>query len=273
MNNDSILISIVVPCYNEADNLQPLHEVIHYVAGLMRVSYEILLVDDGSRDKTWEVIRQLQKKDGRVRPVKLKFNCGETAASEAGMRLARGKYVVTMDADLQNDPADLPMLVETIEKGGWDMVTGTRVKTRARGDNILRRISSRIANRVRNWLSDETISDAGCTYRIFRRECLGRIKFYKGMHRFLPTLFRMEGYKVTEAGVNNNPRHAGVSKYGVWNRVFKATADLLAVRWMKKRHIRYEVENVIELTGDHAACCDRRAEQSSKAGCSATRAA
>src|SRR5207249_8799838 len=121
-----------------------------------------------------------------------------------------------------------------------DMVCGSRVH--GRRDNLLRRVSSRIANRVRNWLSDETISDAGCTYRIFRRECLERIKLYKGMHRFLPTLFRIEGYRVCEIRVTHHPRHAGVSKYGVWNRVFKATADLLAVRWMKKRHIHYEIE-------------------------------
>ena len=243
MTDGQILCSISVPAFNEEDNLRPLHAAIASVAEKLGAAWELILVDDGSKDRTWEVIEELHTKDPHVRGVKLRFNCGETAASEAGMRIARGKYVVTMDADLQNDPSDLPLLLETIERGGWDMVTGTRVKTRAHGDHIIRRISSRVANRVRNWLSDEQISDAGCTYRIFRRECLQRIKFYKGMHRFLPTLFRMEGFKVTEAEVKHNPRHAGVSKYGVWNRVFKATADLLAVRWMKKRHIRYEIEN------------------------------
>lgn len=242
MNHGSILISIAVPAYNEEDNLRPLHAAISPVVAKLGVPWELIITDDGSKDRTWDVIQELHALDPHVRGVRLKSNCGETAASEAGMRLARGKYVVTMDADLQNDPSDLPMLLKTIEAGGWDMVTGTRVKTRADGDHIIRRISSRIANRVRNWLSDEQISDAGCTYRIFRRECLQRIKFYKGMHRVLPTLFRMEGYKVTEANVKNNPRHAGVSKYGVWNRVFKATVDLLAVRWMKKRHIQYEIE-------------------------------
>lgn len=158
-----------------------------------------------------------------------------------------------MDADLQNDPSDLPRMLETIQSGDWDMVAGTRVKSRADGDNWLRRTSSKIANRVRNGLSNETISDAGCTYRIFRRECIDRIKFYKGMHRFLPTLFRIEGFRVTECDVKNNPRHAGVSKYGVWNRVFRALADLLAVRWMKKRHIGYRIG---EQVGAAGAECD-----------------
>ncbi|MBI3469362.1 MAG: glycosyltransferase family 2 protein, partial [Planctomycetes bacterium] len=216
MKSEAIVISIAVPAYNEEHNLRPLHAAICSVAEKLGVPWELIITDDGSKDHTWDVIQELHAADPHVRGVKLRYNCGETAASEVGMRLARGKYVVTMDADLQNDPTDLPMLLETIERGGWDMVTGTRVKTRAQGDNIIRRISSCIANGVRNWLSDETISDAGCTYRIFRRECLQRIKFYKGMHRFLPTLFRMEGYRVTEAEVKNNPRHAGVSKYGVW---------------------------------------------------------
>jgi glycosyltransferase involved in cell wall biosynthesis len=237
-----ICISIAIPAYNEADNLGPLHAAISMAADPLGVPWELILVDDGSTDGTWEMIGKLHALDPRVRGVKLRSNCGQTAASEAGMRRARGKYIVTMDADLQNDPSDLPMLFTTIEHGGWDMVTGTRVKSRSRGDNIIRRISSRIANRVRNWISDDQISDSGCCFRIFRRDCLDRIKFYKGMHRFLPTLFRMEGFRVAEVDVKTNPRHAGVSKYGIWNRVFKATIDLLAVRWMKSRHIGYEID-------------------------------
>jgi hypothetical protein len=237
-----ICISIVIPAYNEADNVGPLHAAISMAADPLGVPWELILVDDGSADRTWETIGKLHAIDPRVRGVKLHRNSGQTAASEAGLRRARGDYVVTMDADLQNDPSDLPMLFTTIERGGWDMVTGTRVKSRARGDNIVRRISSRIANRVRNWISDEQISDSGCAYRIFRRDCLERIKFYHGMHRFLPTLFRLEGFRVVEVDVKTNPRHAGESKYGIWNRVFKATVDLLAVRWMKKRHIRYDID-------------------------------
>ena len=240
MNQACLDLSIVVPAYNEEESLRLLHEAVCRVLRRMEISYELILVDDGSRDRTWEVIEELHGEDPNTRGLKLRFNCGETAAGEAGIRLARGRYVVTMDADLQNDPADLPRLLETMQAGGWDMVCGSRVHNRR--DNFIRRISSRIANRVRNWVSDEDISDAGCTYRIFRRDRMDRIKFYRGMHRFLPTLFRIEGHRVCEVPVTHHPRVAGRSKYGVWNRVFAATADLLAVRWMKKRHIRYEIE-------------------------------
>ncbi len=239
MNHPPIDLSIVVPAYNEEENLRPLYEAIRSALADVRRSYELILVDDGSRDGTWRVIRELSARDSRVRGAKLRGNCGETAAGEAGIRLARGRYVVTMDADLQNDPSDLPRLLETIESGRWDMVCGSRVHNRR--DNLLRRVSSRVANRVRNLVSNEDIRDAGCTYRIFRRDRVDRIKFYRGMHRFLPTLFRIEGYRVCEVPVTHHPRHAGRSKYGVWNRVFAASADLLAVRWMKKRHVQYEI--------------------------------
>src|SRR5437868_3468354 len=136
MSTARIELSIVVPAYNEQDNLKPLHAAIRPVVERLGILHELILVDDGSRDQTWEVIQELHRLDPRVRPVKLRSNCGETAASDAGMRLARGKYVATMDADLQNDPADLPELLRTIEAGAWDMVCGSRVHNRR--DNLLR---------------------------------------------------------------------------------------------------------------------------------------
>ena len=129
--------------------------------------------------------------------------------------------------------------MEALEK--YDCVCGTRVKARGAGDNLVKVASSRLANWVRNKLSGEQIADAGCTYRAFKRECVGNLKFFKGMHRFLPTLFKMEGHTVTEIEVTNNPRFAGQSHYGVWNRLFASFYDLLAVRWMKRRMFRYEV--------------------------------
>ena len=166
-------------------------------------------------------------------------NSGESAASWAGLKAARGQYLVTLDADLQNDPKDLPRFLEALK--GHDCVCGTRVETRGQGDNFIRIASSRIANWVRNKLSGEQISDAGCTYRAFRRDCIENVKSFTGMHRFLPTLFKMEGFTVTEIAVTNNPRFAGQSHYGVWNRLFASFYDLLAVRWMKKRMFRYQV--------------------------------
>jgi glycosyltransferase involved in cell wall biosynthesis len=155
------------------------------------------------------------------------------------MQVARGRYIATLDADLQNDPKDLPAMIEALSRA--DCVCGTRITTRRSGDNWVRIASSRIANWVRNKLSGETISDAGCTYRVFKRECIANVRFFKGAHRFLPTLIKMEGFTVTEVPVATNPRFSGASHYGVWNRLFKSFGDLLGIRWMKSRKLRYEI--------------------------------
>jgi glycosyltransferase involved in cell wall biosynthesis len=246
-----ILLSICVPVYNEQDNLPLLHEEIVKVINPANIAAEIILVDDGSKDRSWAVIEELSKQDTRVKGVKFKKNCGETAASDAGMRHAKGRYVMTMDADLQNDPKDIPAFLEAFAKDdSVDCVCGTRVATRSKGDDSIRVISSRVANWVRNTLSDENISDAGCTYRCFKRQCLDKIKLYRGLHRFIPTLLKMEGYKVVEIPVTNNPRLHGESKYGVWNRLFKSFHDLLAIRWMKSRVLAWQVETVTNRTLD-----------------------
>jgi len=143
-----------------------------------------------------------------------------------------------MDADLQNDPSDIPLLFAEIN--GYDMLYGWRFK---RKDSLVKKISSKIANYVRNKLSDEDIKDIGCSLKMFRKECLNKIKLYNGMHRFLPTLFKMEGFSVKEVKVKHNPRIYGKSKYNIRNRIFKSFVDLLVVRWMKKREFHYEVGN------------------------------
>jgi glycosyltransferase involved in cell wall biosynthesis len=234
------LLSICVPVYDEAENLPLLHKAIIDVVGPANIATEIILVDDGSKDDSWKVIESLVKLDPRVRGLRFAFNCGETAASDAGMRAARGKYVMTMDADLQNDPKDIPAFLAALAQG-HDCVCGSRVATRGLGDSKVKVISSRIANWVRNKLSDEQISDAGCTYRAFKRDCVDKLKLYRGLHRFIPTLLKMEGFTVTEINVTNNPRLHGESKYGVWNRLFKSFRDLLAIRWMKSRILGYQV--------------------------------
>ena len=254
-------LSICVPVYNEAENLPLLHAAICKVVDPHGIDTEILLVDDGSTDGSWAAIEALVARDPRVRGLRFKSNCGETAASDAGLRAARGKYVMTMDADLQNDPADIPKFIETLNQG-WDCVCGTRVATRGKGDKFIRVASSRIANWVRNKLSQESITDAGCTYRAFKRECVARLKLYRGLHRFIPTLFKMEGFTVTEIPVTNNPRLHGESKYGVWNRLFKSFRDLLAIRWMKSRLLAYEVATNL----DRSAEIDASKEQKLKTG-------
>ena len=240
-------LSICVPVYNEAENLPLLHQAIVNVVDPAKISFELLLVDDGSSDGSWEAIEKLVAADNRVRGFQFAKNCGETAACDAGLRAATGTYVMTMDADLQNDPADIPAFLAKLAEG-WDCVCGSRVATRGEGDSFIRVASSRIANAVRNKLSDENITDAGCTYRAFKRECVPKLKLYRGLHRFIPTLLKMEGCTVTEIPVTNNPRLHGESKYGVWNRLFKSFRDLLAIRWMKSRLLNYQLKTILDRT-------------------------
>lgn len=239
MNVEQPEISLVIPCYNEEGNLRELVKAIREAVEPLKLPYEVVITDDCSKDKSWTILQELAAGDPRIRAQRFAFNCGESAASFAGLKAARGRYLVTLDADLQNDPRDLPKFLEALK--GCDCVCGTRVKVRGEGDNFIKVLSSRIANGVRNKLSGEQISDAGCTYRAFKRECIENLKFFKGMHRFLPTLFKIEGHTVTEIEVSNNPRFAGQSNYGVWNRLFASFYDLLAVRWMKKRMFKYQV--------------------------------
>ena len=238
-------LSVVIPVYNEEASLPPLWSELRAVLDRLELVFEVVFVDDGSRDRSAEIIRSFREADPRVRLVRLKANGGETAATDAGFRAARGSRVVVLDADLQNDPADIPMLLAHLDH--WDAVTGWRID-RAAGDNFVRRASSRIANRIRNWVSDETIQDSGCTFRAFRRECLRELVLYRGFHRFIPTLLKMRGYRVIEVPVGHRPRRFGRSKYGVLNRAFVAFADLLVIRWMNARFLRYEI--VEDVGGD-----------------------
>jgi len=231
-------LSVVIPVYNEEENLPVLWEELRGVLEGLGLAVEVIFVDDGSRDGSPEIVRGLREADPRVRLVRLKSHAGETAATDAGLKAALGRWVVVMDADLQNDPADIPTLLGYLDR--WDAATGWR-QERAHGDDWRRRVASRIANRVRNRLSDETIQDSGCTFRAFRRECLRDLVLYRGLHRFIPTLLTLRGYRVIEVPVNHRPRRFGRSKYGVWDRAFVAFADLLAIRWMKSRLLRYEV--------------------------------
>lgn len=233
-------ISLVIPVYNERDNLALLHAEL---AGTMRSvgdTYEILFVDDGSNDGSDRVLRDLRTADAHVRVLTFARNAGQSAAMDAGFKSAAGEVVVTLDADLQNDPADIPRLLEALR--GWDAVVGVRQKRR---DSLVRRVSSRLANYVRNRLSDETITDTGCSLKAFRKAALSRLVLYDGMHRFLPTLLKMAGCRVQEISVGHRPRRHGTSKYGIGNRLLPSFMDLLAVRWMKRRKLRYEVKDDI----------------------------
>ena len=229
-------VTVVVPVFEERENLGPLVEEILGTLASAGLAVEILLVNDGSRDGSAETIADLARRYPGVRGLHFRENRGQSAAFDAGFKTARGKHVVTMDADLQNDPRDIPALLEAL--ADHDAAVGYR---RIRNDSWLRRVSSVIANSVRNRLSGDDIIDTGCSLKAFRAEALQGLKLYTGMHRFLPTLLRIEGKTVVQLPVNHRPRKAGRSKYGVWNRVFRSFADLLAVRWMKRRRLGYEV--------------------------------
>lgn len=231
-------ISVVIPVFNEDENISILSSAIHTAMSDIGYSYECIFVDDGSTDESHKEMKRVCEENDNFRIVRLKDNCGQTAALDAGFKASRGKYIVMMDADLQNDPFDIPLLIVNID--GYDMVYGWRFK---RQDPLIKIVSGKVANYIRNKLTSENIKDTGCSLKIFRRECLNKIRLYNGMHRFLPTLFKMEGFSVKEVRVKHNPRVFGKSKYNVRNRIFKSFLDLLAVRWMKKRQLYYEVKN------------------------------
>ncbi len=238
--NERIDISVVVPVFNEEENLPILIPQIVEVLKPLGKSYEMIFVDDGSTDRSRPLLKEMVSQYPQIHVLGFRKNCGETAAGAAGLKEARGEIVITIDADLQNDPKDIPTMLAYMRD--YDMVTGWRQK---REDSWVKRITSRIANRIRNRLSGETIRDSGCTFRAYKRECLQNIKLYKGMHRFMPTLVKMEGFRVIEIPVAHHPRKFGVSKYTTWNRMWRAFVDLLAVKWMKSRHIHYEIEERI----------------------------
>lgn len=231
------MISVIIPAYNERESLSPLTVELLDTMRDLGQDFEILFVDDGSVDGTRGILRELADEYPEVHFIGFRENCGQTSAMTAGFKHARGDVLVTLDADMQNDPRDIPRLIEKLDH--YDVVCGWRQK---RHDNIVRRISSRVANYVRNKLSNEQIVDVGCSLKVYKRGCVENLKLFEGMHRFLPTLIKMEGYSVAEVPVNHRQRKLGTSKYNIRNRIVKAFLDLLAVRWMKKRHIRYEIE-------------------------------
>ena len=234
-------ISVVIPAYNEQESVADCVREVRGVLMQIGRTFEIIVVDDGSTDGTLNVIRDVKATVPELRAIGFQRNCGQTAALDAGFREARGAIVVTLDADLQNDPADIPSLLEKL--GEWDAVCGVRTK---RADTLVRRLSSRVANAVRNRLTGEDITDTGCSLKAYRREFLIRLKLFEGMHRFLPTLLRLAGARVTETPVNHRPRVRGKTKYGIRNRVFKGLGDLLAVRWMQRRWLRYKIKEEIK---------------------------
>jgi dolichol-phosphate mannosyltransferase len=229
-------ISIVVPAYNEEESLVPLTAAVAETLARLDLSYELLFVDDGSEDNTARVLRGLAAKQPQVRMIRFRQNAGQSAALDAGFKRACGQVVVTLDADLQNDPRDIPRLLEKLKD--YDVVCGIR---QGRQDTWLRRVSSAIANGIRRRVLHDDVIDVGCSLRAYRRRCLASIKLFNGMHRFLPVLLHIEGFRIGQTPVGHHPRQHGRSKYNVRNRAWRALMDLWAVRWMQRRRLRYDI--------------------------------
>jgi glycosyltransferase involved in cell wall biosynthesis len=233
---DRPILSVVVPVYDEESNLDPLWKSLRPVLEETGETFEVIFIDDGSRDESGRILDRLADGDPRVRVLHLDRNHGQSAAFDAGFRSARADWVVTMDADLQNDPRDIAALLSQRDRA--DAICGVRVR---RHDSWIRRVSSRIANSVRNRITKDRITDTGCSLKVFRRDHILRVRSYRGFHRFLPTLLRMEGARVVEVPVRHHERHSGTSKYGIKNRMWSGLADCLAVRWMRSRRLSYTV--------------------------------
>ena len=221
-------LSVVVPVYNEQESLEQLHRRLTEVLTGLGRPYELIFVDDGSRDASFDVLQRLQASDGRMRVVRLRRNFGQTAAFSAGFDRSRGEVIVTLDADLQNDPADIPALLAKIQEGN-DVVSGWR---RDRQDRFLdRRLPSTIANSLISWVTGVHLHDYGCSLKAYRRDVLSDVRLYGELHRFLPALAHGMGARVTEMPVSHFPRRFGRSKYGI-SRTLKVLLDLLAVKFL-----------------------------------------
>ena len=218
--------------FNEADNVAPLAEQVIAALRAETRSFELVLVDDASTDATWDRIIAASRADARVRGLRHGRNAGQSAALWTGFRNSRAPIIVTLDGDLQNDPADFPRLLAELEN--YDVACGMRTK---RQDNVLRRISSKIARKARAAMLGVDFRDTGCGLRAFKRPVLDPLFAFNGFHRFMPVLAHSAGARVIEIPVNHRPRVTGVSKYGLWNRLGRGIVDLFAVRWFQKRLI------------------------------------
>ena len=229
-------ISVVVPAYNEAESLPEFLAELRAALDRTGKRAEVVLVDDGSSDGTPAVIARERTRDARLTPLRLATNSGQSAAIAWGLARARGAVIVTLDADLQNDPSELPRVLEALNHA--DVVSGIRANRR---DTWLRRVSSRIANDVRRAAIGDPITDIGCSFKAYRREALEGLPMFVGVHRFLPALCVFRGARLAEVPLAHRPRRHGVSKYGVHNRLWRGIHDLIGVRWLKSRLIRIRV--------------------------------
>jgi glycosyltransferase involved in cell wall biosynthesis len=224
-------VSVIVPLYNEEENVPILQSELS--VALKGIDYEIIFVDDGSADRTVARIEVAPN----IQVIRFQRNAGQSAAIFAGLKAARGSTLVLIDGDLQNDPADIPKLLDEIARG-VDLVCGYRAQRR---DTRVKRLTSQVANAVRSRYTKDGVRDTGCTLKAMRRECVGALTPFKGMHRFIPALLKGAGYRLVEVPVNHRPRRFGETKYGLGNRAVRATIDMFGVRWLLSRRLDYKI--------------------------------
>ncbi|HYO11138.1 MAG TPA: glycosyltransferase family 2 protein [Tepidisphaeraceae bacterium] len=263
-------LSLVIPCYNEEENVPTLLQRVG--ASLEKVGrpFEVLIIDDGSSDSTPRLLADGMQTLPWLRVIRMARNGGQSAAFEAGFNAARGQVIATIDADLQNDPEEIPRLLRLLDEHKVDMITGWR---KDRQDTPFRKWQSRQANRIRNWITQETVNDSASSLKIYRAEAIKGIKLFRGAHRYFPTLVKMRGGTVHETPVKHSHRFAGTAKYGFRNRAFVGIADLFGVRWMKKRYLRYEASEVHpngSIAGATAAAAAATMAQAGPAGVAPT---
>ncbi|MCK5528814.1 MAG: glycosyltransferase family 2 protein [Kiritimatiellae bacterium] len=240
MNSDkNIIVSVVIPIMNEEDNVIPLAKELDSAFSKQQWEWECLWIDDGSTDQSNELLSSLAKDCPHHKLITFEKNAGQSAAFHAGFHAAKGEIIATIDGDRQNDPADIPLVVEKIISEDWDMVNGYRA---TRQDNWMRKMVSKVGNGVRNMVTGKTVRDVGCSTRAFKRECVQELPRFKGMHRFLPTFVSMMGYRITEIPVNHRQRPLGTSKYTTWNRMWVGIADVTGVLWLRKRAFNYRTK-------------------------------
>jgi len=247
-----VQVTLLVPAKNEAESIPVLARELEAVMDSTGLAWECLWVDDGSTDGTLEALLKLRQHRCQHHFLSLDGNYGQSAALLAGFRAAAGEIIVTLDADLQNDPRDIPRLLEVLERGEAGMVNGVR---RKRQDSRVRRISSSIANGFRNWVTRESVTDVGCSLRAFRADCVRDLPPFRGLHRFLPSFARLRGHRIVELPVGHGPRRFGVTKYGIHNRLWVGLVDTLGVRWLQSRYVHPNVRrsSIPELAGPPGA--------------------
>jgi dolichol-phosphate mannosyltransferase len=233
-------ISIVIPVRNEAENVPALARELESVMDRELPDWECIWVDDGSNDETPALLAALTRENPRHRFIAFERNAGQSAALYAGFGEAGAEIIATIDGDGQNDPADIPALFRTVQSGAADMANGYRAN---RQDNLQRKISSILGNGFRTLMTGRTVRDAGCSTRVFRRECVQCLPRFAGMHRFVPTLAAIQGFRLAERPVNHRPRLKGRTKYSIRNRLLVSVMDILGIFWLKKRAFHYTIKS------------------------------